>query len=156
MCPSGNKKYDGKQHDGDDHSSPYPVSRLAPATELIDLAHAITHADDTIKSHVSSKLKLIARQIQSLQDEARLILQRAERDQILHRASFHGQRIVGKTYFLYCKESEQYYFSLLSPQDWMHEPPHRFIAAYRLEYDMSWTELETITDPETAIGNRVG
>lgn len=144
MCPSRNKKYTGQQHDGEDRSSPYPVSRLAPATELIDLAHTIAHADKTIASHVSSKLKLIAKQIQSLQAEAEYILKQAQRDQTLHRATCQSQRIVGKTYYLYCKESSERYFSLLSPTDWHGQPPHPFLGAFRLEADMSWTELDEL------------
>ena len=144
MCPSRNKKYDGIQHRGDNHSSPYPVSRLGPATELIDLAHVIAHADETIASHVNSKLKLIANQIQSLQAEAEHILKQAQRDQTLHRAICQSQRIVGKTYFLYSKQSGERYFSLLSPLDWRGQPPHPFLGAYRLEQDMSWTEIHDL------------
>lgn len=144
MCPSRNKKYDGTQHRGDDHSSPYPVSRMAPATELIDLAHVIAHADETIASHVNSKLKLIAKQIQSLQAEAEHILKQAQRDQTLHRATCQSQRIVGKTYYLYSKHSGERYFSLLSPRDWHGQPPHPFLGAYRLEQDMSWTEIDDL------------
>lgn len=153
MNNSKSKKYTGELHQGNNNSSPYPVSRLAPATELVDLAHAIAHADETIQSHVSNKLKLIAKQIQSLQNEARLILEQAERDQRLHRAEFQGQRIIGKTYYLYARSDTQYYFSLLSPLDWHNLPPHTFIAAYRLEHDMSWTELETKTDTDTTISS---
>ena len=141
MCPTRNKKYSGKQHQGTEHSSPYPVSRLAPATELVDLAQTIAHADETIQSHVSSKLKLIARQIQLLQEEAQQILKQAERDQALHRATCQCQRIVGKTYYLYIKDSGEHYFSLLSPQDWRGQTPHRYSGAYRLEHDMSWTQI---------------
>ena len=144
MCPGRNKKHAGQKHAGEDRSSPYPVSRLAPATELIDLAQTIAHADETIASHVNSKLKLIAKQIQSLQAEAEGILKQAQRDQNLHRATCQSQRIVGKTYYLYARDSSERYFSLLSPLDWHGQPPHPFLGAYRLEQDMSWTEVDAL------------
>ena len=136
------KKFTGQKHDGADRSAPYPVSRLAPATELVDLAAAIAQADQTIQSHVSGKLDLIARQIRVLQQQAHEILQQAERDQQLHRASCQSQRIIGQIYYLYERNDEQPYFSRLSPSDWRGNPPHPFRGAYRLEQDMSWTQIE--------------
>lgn len=142
MSDSINKKYTGKNHAGDSRSSPYPVSRLAPSTDLVDLAKTIAIADQTIQSHTSSKLKLIAKQIQGLQQEAHQILEQAKRDQELHRAECQSQRLIGHTYYLYDRGSGRLYFSRLSPQDWNGNPPHPFNGAYRLEQDMSWTDLE--------------
>jgi len=138
---SPNTKYTGNNHQGDARSAPYPVSRMAPATELVDLARTIAEADKTIQSHTNSKLDLIAKQIRSLQDEAHHILKQAQRDQQLHRAECQSQRLVGHIYYLYDKGNEKLYFSKLSPQDWKDNPPHEFKGAYRLEQDMSWTEI---------------
>lgn len=140
------KKYSDNNHAGDARSAPYPVSRLAPATELMDLARLVAEADKTIQSHATGKLKVIAAQIKSLQDEAHRILRQAQRDQTLHRARCHCQRIAGKTYYLYQENAEALYFSLLSPQDWGDQPPHAYAGAYRLESDMSWTALDE-SDP---------
>ena len=141
MCSAPTKKFSGKNHAGQANTAPYPVSRLAPATELVDLAQAIADADQTIQSHVSSKLNVIAEQIKALQYQAHQILEQAQQDQELHRASCQCQRIIGHTYFLYEKDHQQLYFSMLSPEDWQGTPPHRFKGAYRLEQDMSWTPI---------------
>ncbi len=140
------KKYSGKKHSGTASSAPYPVSRLAPATELVDLAKNIADADDTIQSHVSSKLNIIAEQIKSLQQQAHSILTQAQRDQELHRATCRCQRIVGHHYYLYKKENGELYFSKLSLNDWQGTPPHEYQATYRLEADMSWTEINDDND----------
>ena len=153
MCSAPTKKFSGQTHQGEHRSSPYPVSRLAPATELVDLAHQIAQADETIQAHVSGKLTLIAKQIQALQEQAHHILQQAQRDQTLHRAQCQSQRIIGKTYYLYEKQDQAQYFSLLSPQDWHGSPPHAYQGAYRLEPDMSWLamdETDTSTSPQDA------
>lgn len=136
------KKYSATNHTGDARSAPYPVSRMAPATELMDLAKIVAEADKSIQSHATGKLKVIANQIKSLQDEARRILEQAQRDQTLHRARCHSQRIPGKTYYLYQHDNDELYFSLLSPEDWGGQPPHAYAGAYRLEMDMSWTALD--------------
>ena len=87
MSQPPTKKYQGSKHTLAERSAPYPVSRLAPSMELVDLARTISEADNTIQSHTTGKLKIIARQITALQDEARKILQQAQRDQQLHRNS---------------------------------------------------------------------
>ena len=38
------------------------------------------------------------------------------------------------------------YFSKLSLKDWQGTPPHEFQAAFKLEADMSWTEIDGDND----------
>jgi hypothetical protein len=136
------KKYQGKKHTGSDRSSPYPVSRMASAFELVDLARQISEADKMLNSRVSAKLKVIADQIKALQHEARSILAEANRDQELNHARCNFQRKPGNVYHLYKKVDGTTYFSMLSPEDWQEMPPHEFIGSYRLENDMSWRPLD--------------
>lgn len=143
------KKYDEKvRHKGPDHSAPYPVSRLAPAMELVDLAKEIEQADSMVNTKVSAKLKVIADQVRALQAEARSVLEDAQRDQSLHRAKCNFKRHPGKVYHLYEKEDGALYFSMLSPQDWNDNPPHQFMGSYRLENDMSWTPADQMDEPD--------
>jgi hypothetical protein len=136
------KKYQGIKHTGPERSSPYPVSRLAPATELVDLAREISEADKMLNTRVSAKLKVIADQIKTLQHEARSILDEANRDQELNHARCTFQRKPGNTYHLYKKPDDTTYFSMLSLEDWQNMPPHEFVGSYRLENDMSWSPLD--------------
>ena len=49
------RKQDNDQpalHRGPDHSSPYPVSRLAPGFGLVDLAREIEQADQSVASRL--------------------------------------------------------------------------------------------------------
>ncbi len=123
-----------------EHGSPYPVSRLAPPITLIDLAREIAQADRMIATKVDAQLEVIARQIRGLQDEARRILEGANRDKDLHRAECAFQKRAGHVYHLYRKNDGSLYFSILSPTDW-HQPPHIFCGSFRLEADFSWTSL---------------
>ena len=113
----GSKKIQGTKHLGPDRSAPYPVSRLAPAIELVDLAREISNADKMLNARVSAKLKVIADQIKALQHEARTILAEANRDQELNHARCSFQRKPGNTYHLYKKGDGTTYFSMLSPAD---------------------------------------
>ena len=125
-----------------DHSSSYPVSRLAPPFELVDLAKEIAHADDMLSIQTGGKLKLLADQIRGLQEEARTILEKTRRDQQLHRAECNFRKKPGVIYHLYRKEDQTLVFSMLSPAEWGKRQPHRFEGSYRLESDMSWTEMD--------------
>lgn len=142
------KKYRGPVHQGADRSSPYPVSRLAPAMELVDLARQIDQADAMLNTRVSAKLKVIADQVKVLQAEARAILEQTQRDQDLHRVQCNFKRQPGRIYHLYRRGDGSRYFSMLSPNEWRGRPPHDFVGSYRLETDMSWTPAEALDEPD--------
>ncbi|MCW8853359.1 MAG: DUF2452 domain-containing protein [Gammaproteobacteria bacterium] len=142
------KKHTGSNHQGDDRTSPYPVSRLAPQVELVDLARQISEADAMVNTRVSAKLKVIADQIKSLQTEAKSVLEEARLDQDLHRAECNFKRIPGKIYHLYQKNNGNTYFSMLSPDDWGGSMPHKYIDSYRLENDMSWLPVDRLDEKD--------
>lgn len=142
-------KYTGKNHEGPARSSPYPVSRLGSEISLIDLAKQIDTADNFIHTKTNAKLNLIAEQIKALQDTAREVLQQAQQDQLLHRAECQFQRKPGHIYHLYRRSGrdDSAYFSMLAPHEWGGKPPHEYVASYRLENDMSWSEVEEMDQP---------
>lgn len=132
-------RHSGPRYRGPAHSSPYPVSRLAPAHDLVDTARQIAEADQVIGTVVHGKLSVIAEQIRALQEQARRIMHEARQAASLHRAQCSFQKRVGHTYHLYERPDGTSYFSMLSPNDWGQRPPHVFSGSFRLEPDMSWT-----------------
>ncbi|HEY8432439.1 MAG TPA: DUF2452 domain-containing protein [Sandaracinaceae bacterium] len=137
-------RHAGGKHDGPARTSPYPMSRLAPAHDLVDVAREIAAADRAIGAVVGGKLEVIARQIRALQEEARALLARAKRDLDLHRAECSFVKRPGSIYHLYRRGEDRLYFSMLSPDDWGGTPPHPYVGSYRLESDSSWTPLDDI------------
>lgn len=134
----------GERHQGSDNTAPYPVSRMAPATELVDLAAQIAEADNMLANVSHAKLRQIAEQIKGLQQQATEILQATARDQQLHRAQCNFQRKPGTIYHLYRRPDGRDYLSMLAPREWGGEPPHEFLGSYRLESDMSWLPVDEI------------
>ena len=124
------------------HSLAYGTRTLDPAIRLVDRAREIELADQSISSHTNAKLELILKQIRNLQDEARMVVERAEIDTILHRVKCSFEKAVGQQIYLYEKNGEQY-FSLLSPADWDGNPPHPFRGSYTLNADRSFSRIET-------------
>lgn len=148
------KKYEGRElHRGPDRSAPYPVSRLAPSIDLVDMAREISHADTMLNNRVGAKLKVIADQIKALQAAAHAVLEEAKHDQELHHADCAFKRQPGKVYYLYERADGSRYFSMLSPQDWRGAPPHPFAGAYRLEADLSWTGAGHLDEPRDESGD---
>jgi len=143
MAAMGNIKYSGKNHVGPDRLAPYPLSRLSPDIQLIDMAKEIAEADDMLSIQATGKLRLLLEQMRGLQDEARTILEETRRNQELHRAHCGFKKIAGKIYHLYKKEDSGLLFSMIGPDEWNGSPPFRFVGSYRLENDMSWNPVET-------------
>lgn len=135
-----------QRHAGPAHSAPYPVSRLAPSFSLTDLASEIEQADLMVSSRVNAQLEVIAEQVKALQAQARAILEQAHADQRLHHARCAFRRIPGKVYHLYEQADGELVFSMLSPDDWRGQPPHRFVGSYRLGVDMRWAPADTRSD----------
>jgi len=139
-------RYSGKQHKGPENASPYPISRLAPAFDLVNVAREIQQADATLGAVTNAKLEVLARQIRALQDQARAVLDAAKRDGDLHRAACSFRKRPGHVYHLYRRADGTQYLSMLSPEDWGGSPPHEFEGSFRLESDMSWTRTEDIEE----------
>lgn len=139
---------EGSKHQGPEHASPYPLSRLAAPIDLVDAAREIEKADETIRSHVGSKLRVIVEQMRALRDQAQSVMEEAHRDAELHRAVCRFQKRPGRIYHLYRKPDDSLYFSMLSPEDWGQAPPHSYEGSYRLEADMSWTPVADLDRPD--------
>lgn len=138
------------RYKGPSSASPYPLSRLAPRHDLVDVAREIQQADAMLGAVTGGKLEMLARQIRALQEQARAVLDAAQRDGELHRAACGFKKRAGGIYHLYRRGDGGLYFSMLSPEDWGGAPPHAFEGSYRLEADMSWTPLEEIDARDTA------
>ena len=135
-----------KTWEGPGAASPYPLSRLAPPYELVDIAREIQQADATLGSVTGAKLEMLARQIRALQEQARAVLDAARRDGELHRAACGFRKRPGQVYHLYRRADGTRYFSMLSPEEWGGASPHGFEGSYRLEADMTWTPLDEVEE----------
>lgn len=130
------------RYQGPAHASPYPLSRMAPSFDLVDVAKTIQQADQTLATMTGGKLSLIADQIARLQAEARAILDKAKRDAELHRVSCLFQKKPGGTYHLYRREDGTLWFSRLAPEEWVTPQAQTFEGTYLLELDQSFTRLD--------------
>ena len=132
----GDVKYKGDKHLGADHLAPYPLSRLAPSIDLVDMAEEIARADDILSIQATGKLQMLLEQMRGLQDEARNLLEETRRNQELHQAECGFKKITGSIYHLYSKKDTSLLFSMIGPDEWSRAVPYQFLGSYRLEHNM--------------------
>jgi hypothetical protein len=119
--------------------------------DLVNLARQIETCDAFVRANVSNRLQVIVNQMNFLREEAQRTLMKARRDDELNHCACNLVRRSGQTYYHYERQSGQKYLSIMHPQDWSTNTkgdgcPHRFLGAYRLEYDNSWTRQATDFD----------
>jgi hypothetical protein len=133
-------------YEGPARAAPYALSRMAPSFSLVDVAAEIEKADAMLATTTGGKLGLIADQIRRLQEQARSMLERAQRDAMLHRARCRFEKKPGGVYHLYLKDDGERWFSLMAPEEWIGAQPQTFEGTFRLEIDMSFTRVDVVED----------
>lgn len=142
---------DPGRYEGPARAAPYALSRMAPSYSLVDAATEIEKADSLLATVTGGKLSVIAEQIRRLQEQARTLLERAQRDAELHRARCRFEKKPGATYHLYRQhEDGVLWFSLLAPEEWLRPQPQTFEGSYRLEADMSFTRVDVVVDADAS------
>lgn len=124
------------------NSLTYGSSRLDPPITLIDYAKEIEKADNSIKMRVDHKLKVIVKQIKSLQDEAKKILEEAEEDMKLHNVKCSFKKVPGEILHLYIKDDGDMYFSRLSPAEKIGGSANQYLGSYKMNLDHSFERVE--------------
>jgi hypothetical protein len=120
---------------------PFPTRTSDPPITIIDQAKEIENAETALKTVVNSKLELILKQIRNLQEEARNIIESAHEDVELHKVKCNFQKIPEQIIYLYEKDDDTKYFSLISPLEWNNNPPHKFSGAYKMKIDHSFEKI---------------
>lgn len=124
--------------------------------DLVELASTIQTADKFTRATAGSKLSVIAEQVRFLQEQAKKVLEEAQRDTEINHMACNFKRIPGKIYYIYKRNNGKKYMSMISPEEWGNDCPE-FVAAYKLQHDMSWTPYEQIErkDDEQAVIDKI-
>ena len=108
--------------------SPEESGKIRSQFDLVELAGEIQTADKFTRATAGSKLSVIAEQVRFLQEQARKILEDAQRDKEINHMACNFKRIPGKLYFIYKskateipgwqykKANRKPYMSMISPE----------------------------------------
>merc|ERR1712213_187792 len=111
--------------------------------DLVELAAQVEKADQFTRATAGSKLTVIAEQVRFLQEQAKKVLEDARLNALLHKTACNFKKVPGKTYYVYKQRAnpDEEMLSMISPEEWGPGGPE-YVGGYRLEFDMSWTELK--------------
>ncbi|TGZ71397.1 hypothetical protein CRM22_002662 [Opisthorchis felineus] len=133
--------------------SSYAINGAAKKTsnpeDLVELAKQIKSCEQFVTANASSRLYLIAKQMQYLKEQATDILCELRRDTELHNLPCNFVKKPGNSYHVYEKPDGSRYMGLLSPEEWGSKCPHKFIRSYKLLPDMTWVATDDLSEQET-------
>lgn len=104
-------------------------------------SHNVNSLENVKKNHVCyGQLKLIAKQIMALKNEALEIIEESNIQDQLQSINPSFKIVSGNYYYLYEKNDGQKYFSMISPEQWSNKD--RFLGKYLYDYDKKYVKEE--------------
>ena len=95
---------------------PEESGKIRSQFDLVELAGEIQKADKFTRATAGSKLSVIAEQVRFLQEQARKILEEAQKDKEINHMACNFKRIPGKLYYIYTRPNGKNYMSMISPE----------------------------------------
>ena len=86
-----------------------------------------------------SKLKILFKQIDVLKKKIDYVVQESMISDKLEQINCKFKKIPGKNYYLYKNSKEEYFFSILSPNEW--NTNNLFIEEYFYDYDHTFQKI---------------
>ncbi|MGB3977089.1 MAG: DUF2452 domain-containing protein [bacterium] len=121
------------------HSPFRSLERYIDGESDIDISENIRE----IKGPAIQKLELLDQIHNDLVRQARSIVEKAREDLRLHSVRMFCKKNRGKVYYLYRGKNSEEFFSILEPEEYARaDSEARYLGAYRLNDDSSWTHLE--------------
>jgi hypothetical protein len=109
----------------------------------IDTINDTREAVREIKGHAVKKLEILDQLHGDLVRQARSIVENTREDLRLHNVRMYSKKVRAKIYYLYTRSGGEDFFSILTPGEYEQaDPEARFLGAYRLNEDSSWTKVE--------------
>ncbi len=131
------------KHNGPVQATPYPLQRISPPIMPL-LAEAQANASiTTISSTLNTKLSLLTEQILHLQSVGEELIKKFQRDSDLHNVQCSIIKRPGTVFYLYKRQNDTQFFSIISPNEWSGLFKFDFLGSYLLEADMTWTSKDS-------------
>lgn len=85
-----------------------------------------------VKTYFNSKFDEIAKQYEDLLNEISI-------NERLYKCKHNFEPVVGNAYYLYKKQNQEEFLSIISPDEWVHN--FEFIGKFQLLSDGRWTKV---------------
>ncbi|WGH74266.1 DUF2452 domain-containing protein [Tenacibaculum tangerinum] len=109
---------------------PYATSFSAPVIKATDVV-------SWKKQHVHQANAQFSAVFQELKKQYNNLINEYQYNEIIYSAKFNFEPIVGNTYHLYKRENQEFFLSILAPQ----ECDFNFIGSFKLNSDKIWKKI---------------
>lgn len=109
---------------------PYGSNIGAPSIKIENI--------DGWKQYNASKVnKVFQSKYEELKNEYLKFIEEYEWNSLIYSAQYNFEPVVGETYHLYKRNNDEYFLSMISPEDWKRE----FIGSFRLDTKNKWNKI---------------
>lgn len=112
---------------------PYGDSVAAPAIKQEDIAG--WKIEQAIKTN-----HYLESRYNEIKEEYRKLIEMFEWNELVYKSQYNFVPIKGHTYYLYQKEDNRLFLSLIEPENW----DQIFLGAFKLDSDDKWIKVETV------------
>lgn len=112
---------------------PYGDSVAAPAIKQEDIASWKLEQAVKTNHYLESRYN-------EIKEEYRKLIEMFEWNELVYKSQYNFVPIKGHTYYLYQKEDNRLFLSLIEPENWN----QIFLGAFKLDSDDKWIKVETV------------
>jgi hypothetical protein len=135
--------------------------KTADMPSLLEYAHSVggfaivpteqgqikSHARTAMLEQTDEQMSLIYEQMKTLAKQVQDIKKRVYISDLIYDSDIPFTPVIGKTYYLYEKEDQKRFLSLISPEEWKEKmADKKFIAEIRLNADHTWKILRSTVE----------
>ena len=109
---------------------PYGSNVGAPAIFVNDIQHWKEPRIISVNQQFEDKFLELKKEYEKLIEEYKW-------NELVYRAKFSFEPVIGKIYYLYCDKNEKLFLSLISPNEWK----QKYIGTFKFNYNNKWTKI---------------
>jgi cellobiose-specific phosphotransferase system component IIA len=128
---------------GSPSSLPYAHHSGSALVKPEDKGKLVGRAVAAMHSQTDMQMAQIYQQMQLLADQAKRIKSRVEVSERIYQASINFEPLINHTYYLYEREDNSDFLSMVAPEEWGRKKPFvKFVAKVKLLADHTWELME--------------
>ena len=120
---------------------PYGHTIGAPAFRPTEMGVIISKSSAAMNEQVDAQMNQIRKQVELLQQQYRELEERRIISNWIYSAELRFSPDIGHTYYLYKRENETVFLTMISPGEWR-KPGLEYLATVKLLSDMTWQVIE--------------
>lgn len=109
---------------------PYGSNVGAPAITINDIQHWKEPRISSVNQQFEDKFSELKKEYEKLIEEYKW-------NELVYKAKFSFEPVIGKIYYLYSDKNEKLFLSLISPYEWK----QKYIGTFKFNYNNKWTKI---------------